>query len=105
MKRNRPPTADRRRPRIAIVGPVLPYRTLIALLPRRTRVILQCHNIGEKEPAWWKRALANLVLRRGDVLVVHAKSEAEEAKRRFGERVVQTFLPVHEMGGIAPARE
>ena len=84
---------------------MLPYRTLIALLPRRTRVVLQCHNIGEKEPAWWKRALANLVLRRGDVLVVHAKSEADEAKRRFGERVVQTFLPVHEMGGVAPARE
>ncbi len=90
----------------------LPYRTLIALLPRRTRVILQCHNIGEKEPAWWKRALANLVLRRGDVLVVHAKSEAEEAARRIGERraaggerIVQTFLPVHEMGTAAPSRE
>ena len=83
----------------------LPYRTLIALLPRRTRVILQCHNIGEKEPAWWKRSLANIVLRRGDVLVVHAKSEAEEAARRFGERVVRTFLPVHEMGGNPPGRE
>jgi glycosyltransferase involved in cell wall biosynthesis len=90
----------------------LPYRTLMALLPRRTRVILQCHNIGEKEPAWWKRALANLVLRRGDVLVVHAKSEAEEAARRIGERraasserVVQTFLPVLEVGTAAPSRE
>jgi len=82
-----------------------PYRTLIALLPRGTRVIFQCHNIGEKEPAWWKRALTNLVLRRGDVLVVHAKSEAEEARRRFGERIVQTFLPVHEMGTAAPSRE
>jgi glycosyltransferase involved in cell wall biosynthesis len=89
-----------------------PYRTLMALLPRRTRVILQCHNIGEKEPAWWKRALSNLVLRRGDVLVVHAKSEAEEALRRIGERraaggerVVLAFLPVHEMGGTPPSRE
>jgi glycosyltransferase involved in cell wall biosynthesis len=82
-----------------------PYRTLMALLPRRTRVILQCHNIGEKEPAWWKRALSNLVLRRGDVIVVHAKSEAEEASRRTGQEVVQTFLPVHEMGGTPPSRD
>ena len=112
----------------------LPYLTLIALLPRSTRVILQCHNIGDKEPAAWKRMLSNLVLRRGDVLVVHAKTEAEEAMRRLeggrparsrraprpallpsGEApdglrarrppsVVQTFLPVHELGGAIPSR-
>ena len=62
----------------------LPYLTLIALLPRKTRVILQCHNIGDKEPAAWKRMLTNAVLRRGDVLVVHAKTEAEDAARRLG---------------------
>jgi D-inositol-3-phosphate glycosyltransferase len=62
----------------------LPYLTLIALLPRKTRVILQCHNIGDKEPAAWKRMLTNLVLRRADVLVVHAKTEAEDAARRLG---------------------
>jgi len=32
----------------------LPYLTLLAFLPRRTRVILQCHNISHKEPAFWK---------------------------------------------------
>ncbi|HJQ37411.1 MAG TPA: hypothetical protein VKB93_09750, partial [Thermoanaerobaculia bacterium] len=48
----------------------LPYRILLALLPRGTRVILQCHNIGDKEPAAWKRWLTNRVLRRGNVLVV-----------------------------------
>jgi glycosyltransferase involved in cell wall biosynthesis len=112
----------------------LPYLTLIALLPRKTRVILQCHNIGDKEPAAWKRMLTNLVLRRGDALVVHAKTEAEEAGRRLGvglvpspheaphpnplptavrlrrgegtdARIVQTFLPVHELGGAIPSRE
>jgi glycosyltransferase involved in cell wall biosynthesis len=62
----------------------LPYLTLIALLPRGTRVILQCHNIGDKEPAAWKRWLTNRVLRRGDALVVHAKSEADDAARRLG---------------------
>ena len=97
----------------------IPYLVLLALLPKRTRVILQCHNIGDKEPAAWKRMLTNLVLRRGDVLVVHAKTEAEEAARRLAEelrgtprnseelpsRIVQTFLPVHELGGVIPSRE
>jgi glycosyltransferase involved in cell wall biosynthesis len=86
----------------------LPYLVLLALLPKGTRVILQCHNIGDKEPAAWKRILTNQVLRRGDVLVVHAKTEAEEAARRLGflrSRIVQTFLPVHELGGAIPSRE
>jgi len=62
----------------------LPYLTLLAFLPKRTRVILQCHNIGDKEPAAWKRWLTNRVLRRGDVLVVHADTEAADAARRLG---------------------
>ena len=84
----------------------LPYRLMMALLPRRTRVILQCHNIGDKEPAWWKRWLTDRVLRRGDALVVHAATEGEDAWRRsHGRRVVRTFLPVHELGGAAPPRD
>lgn len=84
----------------------LPYLTLLALLPKGTRVILQCHNIGDKEPAAWKRWLTNLVLQRGDTLVVHAKTEAEEVKRRgLNRRLVTTFLPVHELGGAIPSRE
>ncbi|MEA2339238.1 MAG: hypothetical protein QOE82_3245 [Thermoanaerobaculia bacterium] len=81
------------------------YLTMIAMLRRRTRVILQCHNVGDKEPAAWKRWLTNRVLRRGDVLVVHAKSEAGEAwTRSGGRRIVRTFLPVHELGGAIPSR-
>ncbi len=83
----------------------LPYLTLLALLPRQTRVILQCHNIGDKEPAAWKRWVTNRVLRRGDVLVVHAKTEAEDAARRTSGRIVTTFLPVHELGGAIPSRD
>jgi glycosyltransferase involved in cell wall biosynthesis len=84
----------------------LPYLTLMLLLPRRTNVILQCHNIGDKEPAAWKRWLTNRVLRRGDVLVVHAKSEADDARRRAPRaRVVTTFLPVHELGTGRVSRE
>ena len=105
----------------------LPYLTLLALLPRGTRVILQCHNIGDKEPAAWKRWLTNRVLRRGHVLVVHAETEAEDAGRRLrvprsrsraalGEthpqpatrnpqRIIKTFLPVHALGGAIPSRE
>jgi len=117
----------------------LPYLVLLALLPKGTRVILQCHNIGDKEPAAWKRMLTNLVLRRGHVLVVHAKTEAEDAERRVGGRrvpiesdldavrptdrslvdvsprqslsvhrrplIIETFLPVHELGGAIPSRD
>jgi D-inositol-3-phosphate glycosyltransferase len=99
----------------------LPYLTLLAFLPKQTRVILQCHNIGDKEPAAWKRWLTNRVLRRGDVLVVHAQTEADDAARRLGgvgasaegmrrtppsapSRIVKTFLPVHELGGAIPTR-
>lgn len=80
----------------------IPYRLM---MKRARRVILQCHNIGEKEPAWWKRALANLVYRRADVLVVHARSEAREAELRTPSRIVTTFLPVHELGREVPSRE
>jgi len=80
----------------------VPYRLMMF---GRRRVILQCHNIGEKEPAWWKRALANLVFRRADVLVVHARSEAEEARRRTQAEIVSTFLPVHELGREIPSRD
>jgi len=80
----------------------LPYLAILAFLPKRTRVILQCHNISHKEPAFWKNWLTNVVLRRGDALVVHAKTEAEDAIPRVKSsrgRVVTSFLPVHEMGG------
>jgi glycosyltransferase involved in cell wall biosynthesis len=81
------------------------YLTMIALLRRRTRVVLQCHNVGDKEPAAWKRWLTNRVLRRGDALVVHAQSEAREAwTRSGGKQIVKTFLPVHELGGAIPSR-
>jgi len=92
----------------------LPYRLMMI---GKRRVILQCHNIGEKEPARWKRALANLVFRRANVLVVHARSEADEARRRVRAgfsrpakagphaQIVQTFLPVHELGRDIPSRE
>src|SRR5579859_7738918 len=66
----------------------IPYRLMMIGL---RRVILQCHNIGEKEPAWWKQALTNIVLRRANVLVVHANSEAEEAWKRTHRDVVKAF--------------
>jgi glycosyltransferase involved in cell wall biosynthesis len=81
------------------------YLTMIALLRRRTRVILQCHNVGDKEPARWKRWLTDRVLRRADAIVAHARTEADEAwTRSRGRRVVKTFLPVHELGGAIPSR-
>ena len=84
----------------------LPYLVLITMLPRRTNVILQCHNVSDKEPAFWKTWLTNRVLRRGDVLVVHAHPELLQAVRRSrGRRVVSAHLPVHQLGGEMPARD
>lgn len=86
----------------------LPYLVLLALLPRSAKVVLQCHNITDKEPAGWKSWLTNRVLRRGDVIVVHAKTEADEARERTsgsGAEIVETFLPVHELGGEMPPRD
>lgn len=83
----------------------LPYLVLIRALSRRTKVILQCHNIADKEPARWKSMLTNRVLRRGDVLVVHAESELVQAvKRAGGRRIVTAQLPVHELGREIPTR-
>ena len=84
----------------------LPYLVMLALLPRRTKVVLQCHNIGDKEPARWKSWLTDRVLHRGNVLVVHAESELLEASHRAGgRRIVSAQLPVHELGGVAPPRD
>nr|MDP9361279.1 glycosyltransferase [Acidobacteriota bacterium] len=81
------------------------YLTMIAMMRRRTRVVLQCHNVGDKEPGAWKRWLTNRVLRRADAIVVHARTEADEAwKRSGGRHVIKTFLPVHELGGEIPSR-
>ncbi len=75
------------------------YLAMLALMRGGTRVILQCHNIGDKEPARWKSWLTNRVLRRGDALVVHAESELLDAVRRAGgRRAVKAKLPVHELG-------
>lgn len=85
----------------------VPYRVIAALLPRRTRVIVQCHNATDKEPARWKSWLNRWMLRRGDAIVVHAAAEQQAVRLQLGEgaRVVRSFLPVHELGGEIPDRE
>lgn len=82
----------------------LPYLTLIRMA--RTRVLLQCHNVSDKEPAWWKTALTNRMLRRANWILVHAATEQEEVRRRIGSRVLvgRTFLPAHDMGDVVPER-
>jgi glycosyltransferase involved in cell wall biosynthesis len=79
-----------------------------AFLPRRSRVVYQCHNISDKEPSAWKSWLTARALASADLLVIHARSEADEARRRLGARsmpmIREIFLPVHEMGGDVPSR-
>lgn len=86
----------------------LPYLAMRALLPKSTRVVYQCHNISDKEPSSWKSWLTTRALASADLLVIHAKTEAEEARRRLGARpspaIAEIFLPVHELGGEIPDR-
>ena len=83
----------------------VPYLVMMRMLPRGTNVILQCHNIGDKEPARWKSWLTNRVLRRARSMVVHSEPELADAVRRSGgRRVVKAHLPVHELGGDMPPR-
>jgi glycosyltransferase involved in cell wall biosynthesis len=95
------------------------YLLIRSFLPPKTRVVFQCHNITDKEPSAWKSWLTNQVLGTADLLVIHASTEADEARRRLwkadgetdvGSRVAkpaieQIFLPVHELGGEMPSRE
>ncbi|MCM2313968.1 MAG: glycosyltransferase [Thermoanaerobaculia bacterium] len=87
----------------------MPYLVMRALLPATTRVVYQCHNITDKEPSSWKSWLTTRALASADLLVIHAKSEADEARRRLGDRatprIEEIFLPVHEMGNEVPPRE
>ena len=111
----------------------LPYLAIIKLLRRSTRVILQCHNVSDKEPAAWKSRMTDAVLRRASAVIVHAASDEEEVLRRLEigpasgalseprsaahpwrakrpplhsgpPEIISTFLPVHELGGPAPLR-
>ena len=86
----------------------LPYLVMRNLLDPGTRVVMQCHNVGEKERARWKELLSNRILGSADALVVHAATEEAEARRRLGAGVppiVRTFLPVHELGRGKVGRE
>jgi glycosyltransferase involved in cell wall biosynthesis len=79
----------------------LPYIVLRNLLDPRTRVVFQCHNVGEKETSWWKRLLGRQAIELADAIIVHAKSEEDLARERSGRSVPpihRLFLPVHELG-------
>jgi glycosyltransferase involved in cell wall biosynthesis len=84
----------------------IPYLMILAMLPRRTRVIVQCHNIGDKEPGYWKSWLANRIFRRADLLVVHSRLSVTELVDRLGEGVrektLTLFLPVLPIGKDVP---
>lgn len=84
----------------------LPYRVMLAFAGRGPRVVVQCHNASDKEPAWWKSLLNRWLLSRGDEIVVHASSEAAALRTSLGEsaRITTTYLPVHELGGPVMTR-
>ena len=87
----------------------LPYLVMRACLHPETTVVYQCHNIRDKEPSFWKSWLTARALASAELLVIHARPEADEARRRLGDRPVpeieEIFLPVHEMGNEVPSRE
>lgn len=86
----------------------IPYLVITQMLCRSTRLFVQCHNIDDKEPRWWKGALANRLFRRADLLIVHSARSVEEVRERLGnagvEKTVQLFLPVIPIGREIPER-
>lgn len=86
----------------------IPYLVMLAILGRRPKVVVQCHNIEDKEPRRWKSFLADAVFRRADILVVHSKKSVEELRDRLGEwvaeRALSLFLPVISVGSRVPDR-
>ena len=87
----------------------IPYLVVLALAGRRAKTVVQCHNIGDKEPRWWKTLLANRIFQRADLLVVHSRLSVEELVERFGEevrgRTLPLFLPVIPVGRELPDRK
>ncbi|HVT45557.1 MAG TPA: glycosyltransferase [Thermoanaerobaculia bacterium] len=87
----------------------LPYLTLLVIGRRGRPLVIQCHNISDKEPAWWKTKLANALFKRASALVVHSKAGAAEAVARLGvsaeAKMLTLFLPVLAIGGEPPARD
>jgi glycosyltransferase involved in cell wall biosynthesis len=47
---------------------------------RNIKVIFLCHNIVEHEPARWKTVISRRVLSKGDMFVVHTRSDAERLR-------------------------
>lgn len=86
----------------------IPYLTITTLLHSSTKLFVQCHNIDDKEPKWWKSFLANLLFRRADLLVVHSAHSVDEVRERFGStgvaKTLQLFLPVIPIGREIPER-
>lgn len=86
----------------------IPYWLIRRMVGRRSTIVHQCHNISDKEPKWWKSWVTGRVLRETDFAIVHASSEADELEERLGEAappIVESFLPVHELGGAIPDRQ
>ena len=87
----------------------IPYLAIMSRLPQNTKIVLQCHNVGHKEPAAWKDWLTRRVFRLANVLVVHAETERRDAEILLGEttttEICKTFLPVHELGREMPSRD
>jgi glycosyltransferase involved in cell wall biosynthesis len=87
----------------------LPYLIMLWLAGRNIPVVVQCHNVSDKEPTWWKTMLSNAIFRRASALVVHSRTGADELVGRLGagvnERVVRLYLPVLSIGRAIPARD
>jgi glycosyltransferase involved in cell wall biosynthesis len=87
----------------------VPYLLMLRIIGGRPRVVVQCHNIDDKEPGALKTILANAVFRRADLLVVHSKKSVAELEARLGPKVVAKtlplFLPVISVGTRVPSRD
>lgn len=98
----------RRRPDLLIlpwwVAFWAPHMWLLLASARARRVLFVVHNAAEHEAAGWKRWATRLLLRRADVLLAHASSDAAALRELLpGARVIEGYHPSYaELGGGGP---
>lgn len=77
----------------------VPFFCIIQLIKKRStaRILFICHNVKEHEANFINRICTGLILRLGDLHVVHSKEEYGDLKKIVpGSTVIQGFHPTYE---------
>jgi glycosyltransferase involved in cell wall biosynthesis len=80
---------------VAFWAPV--YLIIISLTKifTKIRILFICHNVVEHESSFWKKMLTSIVLRWGNLFIVHSKEDETNLQAIIrSQQITRTFLPV-----------